>query len=342
MKLRHIHIVKHKVFHDFDIDFCLGGKPQNLIVMTGVNGNGKTILFRDIISGTDVTKKPKCIITVQDDKDVRTFTLPMQTENTEYTEDFSKVRFYEAGSSSSVTQLHDAITGYVDKFVFDKGKTNFDAYLEIQRMINEAFDGLNLQIQFKGISWDKKIIFVNSKLQEFDIEGLSGGEQQILSKVFALFTDDMKGRVILIDEPESSLHPSWQTRILSILRRCAETKDCQIIVATQSPQIIASSHMEEIRLFVRNDEGYVKAEECNNNPYGWTTDKVLTEIQGVKHLRVPEIEAKLSILKILLQDNKYETEDFKEKLSELEAVLGFSDQDLILIRKEIIRKKKNA
>lgn len=342
MKLKHIHIVEYKVFRDFDIDFCLGGKPQKLVVVTGVNGNGKTTLFRDIISGTDAVKKPACVITVQDDKEVNTFTLPMQTANERYTQDFSKVRFYEAGGNGPASQLQEEIISYVDKFVYEKGQTSFDAYAEIQRLIDDIFDGFNLQVRFKSISREKKLIFVNSRGKEFGIEGLSSGEQQILSKVFVLFTDDMKGHVILIDEPESSLHPSWQTRILPVLRRCAETNDCQIIVATQSPQIIASAYMEEIRFFVRDDEGYVKAAVCNRNPYGWTVEKVLTEIQGVKALRVPDIEDKLSTLKKLLLENKYETGDFKEKLLELEDILGYSDQDLVLIRMEVIRKKKNA
>lgn len=340
MKIKHIHIDEYKVFHNFDIDFCQGGKLQNLIVVTGINGNGKTTLFRDVISGMDVTNKPKCIITVQDDKDINTFTFPMQIADERYINAFSKVRFYEAGGNSSVTQLQEEIIGYVDKFVCEKGRTSFEAYTEIQRLIDDIFSGFDLQIRFKSINRDKKLIFTNSKGVEFGIEGLSNGEQQILSKVFVLFTDDMKEHIILIDEPESSLHPSWQTRILPVLRRCAETNNCQIIVATQSPQVIASAHRDEIRFFVRDDNGNVKAEVCSSNPYGWTVERVLTEIQGVKNLRVPEIENKLSELKRLLQENKYETEYFKGKLSELEYLLGYSDQDLVLIRIEAIRKKK--
>lgn len=342
MKLKHIHIDKYKVFQDFDIDFHSGDKPQNLIVITGVNGNGKTTLFRDIISGTSAANKPKSTITVQDNKGIGTFTLPMISGDERYTEDFSKVRFYAADNNSSIEGLRDEILSYVDKSVYEKGKTSFEAYAEIQRLIDDIFSEFDLQIRFKGVSREKKLIFINKQEEEFGIQDLSSGEQQILSKVFVLFTDDMKGHVILIDEPESSLHPSWQTRILSVLRRCAELNDCQIIVATQSPQVIASAHKEEIRFFIRDNEGYVKAKTCDNSPYGWTVEKVLSEIQGVKYLRVPEVENRLDELKKLIRENRHESPEFKQKLTGMEQLLGFSDPDLILIRMELIRKKKKA
>lgn len=342
MKLKHIHIDKYKVFKNFDIDFCLGDKPQNLIVITGSNGNGKTTLFRDFLSDTDVKNKPRSIITVLDDNGIGTFTLPMLTEDDRYTRDFSNVRFYPTHTGTSIEQLQNEIVRYVDKFVYEKGKTSFEAYAEIQSLIDDIFKGFDLQVRFKGISRDKELIFINTAGEEFGIEGLSNGEQQILSKVFVLFTEDMKGHVILIDEPESSLHPAWQTRILSVLRRCSELNDCQILVATQSPQVIASAHKEEIRLFVRDDEGYVKVKTCDNSPYGWSVEKVLSELQGVQYLRIPEIENRLTELKELIWADKYESDEFKQKMTAMEETLGFSDPALVLIRMEALRKKKKA
>lgn len=121
-------------------------------------------------------------------------------------------------------------------------------------MLDDIFCGFNLQIRFKILNREKKLIFTNTRQEEFGIDGLSSGKLQILSKVFVLFTDDMKGHVILIDEPESSLHPSWQIRILPVLRHCSETNDCQIIVATQSPLVIASAYKDEIRFLTRDNE----------------------------------------------------------------------------------------
>ena len=340
MKSKHIHIDKYKVFRDFDIDFCLGDKPQNLIVITGNNGNGKTTLLRDIIFGTAATVKPYSIITVQNEDGIVTFTLPTTCEDESYTKDFSKVKFYPTNTDISIEQLQNEILNYVDKSINEKGKTSFGAYTKIQSLINDIFKEINLQICFKGVSQDKKLIFVNTAEEEFGIEGLSAGEQQILSKMFILFTEDMKNHIILIDELETSLHPACQTQILSVLRRCSEANDCQIIVTTQSPLVIASAYKEEIRLLVRDDSGYVKVKPCDNSPYGWLVEKVLREIQGVKYLRVPEIENQLDKLKELIKEEKYESDVFKQKLATIETTLGVSDPDLILIRMEVLRQKK--
>ena len=258
MKLKHIHIDSYKLFHDFDIDFCQNGEVQNLTVITGINGNGKTTLLSNIIGGNDSSEMPASTITTEiDGKDI-IFSLPIKPSDEYYGELFSDVIYYKSGTELSSAMLQNEVIRYVDKFVYEKGKTSFEAYSEIQRLIEDIFQGFDLQIRFKGINRDKHLIFSNSGGAEFGIGGLSDGEQQILSKIFPLFTDDMKGRVILIDEPEDSLHPSWQTRFISVLRRCSALNDCQFILATHSPQIISATHKEEIRILVRNEAGNVE------------------------------------------------------------------------------------
>lgn len=342
MKLQHIHIEAYKVFRDFNLDFCLSGDdtPQSLIVITGVNGNGKTTLLKEIIAEKDSARLPSSCITIEEQGTSRTFLLPIFPSDEGYRNTFSKVRLYAADDKSLVACLEKEIIRYVDKFVYEQGRTSFEAYTKIQNLIEDIFQGFGLQIRFEGINRDKELIFTNQNGEKFGIDGLSSGERQILTKVFSLFTEDVKGNVILIDEPESSLHPSWQARLIPILRRCAKNNDCQIILATHSPQIISSVHQDELRVFVRNEEGYVQSEICSGNPYGWTVEKVLGEIQGVEYLRVPDVEDSLDELRRMIKENKWSTEEFKRKLSALEILLGYSEPDLVLIRMEVIRKSK--
>ena len=137
MKLKHIHIDAYKVFQNFDIDFCHAGKIQELVVITGVNGNGKTTLLRDVISINGPKDMLQGNITIEDAGKTETFVFPDDLNNNSYKKAFSNVLFYKAENESSITQLQNEIIRYVDKFVYVQGKTSFEAYREIQSLIED-------------------------------------------------------------------------------------------------------------------------------------------------------------------------------------------------------------
>lgn len=70
------------------------------------------------------------------------------------------------------------------------------------------------------------------------LEQLSSGEQhEIIMLFYSIFTVS-KNSVLLIDEPENSLHVAWQYNYCSEMKRIAENLEIQVIIATHSPQII--------------------------------------------------------------------------------------------------------
>lgn len=70
------------------------------------------------------------------------------------------------------------------------------------------------------------------------LEKLSSGEQhEIIMLFYSIFTVS-KNSVLLIDEPENSLHVAWQYSYCSEMKRIAENLGIQTIIATHSPQII--------------------------------------------------------------------------------------------------------
>lgn len=89
----------------------------------------------------------------------------------------------------------------------------------------------------------KKVIF-KKKNEEVDIASLSSGEKQIVFRGAFLLKDQqsVRGSVVLIDEPEISLHPVWQQKILQYYRGLFTDENgkqtSQIFIATHSPFII--------------------------------------------------------------------------------------------------------
>ena len=67
---------------------------------------------------------------------------------------------------------------------------------------------------------------------------LSSGEQNEIILFYKLIFNSKSGDMILIDEPELSLHISWQNKFIKDLEDVTSMNDVNIVIATHSPDII--------------------------------------------------------------------------------------------------------
>lgn len=72
-------------------------------------------------------------------------------------------------------------------------------------------------------------------------ERLSSGEQQLITLAAKLSAKAEEGMVMLVDEPELSLHVRWQRAIPRMLADLSQHLQCSMVVATHSPVLIASA-----------------------------------------------------------------------------------------------------
>lgn len=84
--------------------------------------------------------------------------------------------------------------------------------------------------------------------QPLDLEKLSSGEQHELVLLYGLLFRVSPGALILIDEPELSLHVAWQEEFLSDIDDIATLSGCRALLATHSPQIIGDRYDLAIEL----------------------------------------------------------------------------------------------
>ena len=82
-----------------------------------------------------------------------------------------------------------------------------------------------------------KLVFYDKQQNIISLEMLSAGEKQLLLILLSVFLMDEKPSVLLMDEPELSLHIAWQEKLISALRKLNPV--CQIILTTHSPSIFA-------------------------------------------------------------------------------------------------------
>lgn len=81
------------------------------------------------------------------------------------------------------------------------------------------------------------------------LDQLSSGEKQTVIQVFELLFHAQSGTLVLIDEPELSLHLMWQMNYLKTLTEIADLRSFQCIVATHSPQVFNSLWSKSVDLF---------------------------------------------------------------------------------------------
>ena len=208
--------------------------------------------------------------------------------------------------------------------------------------INSIFSILELDVKLKGFSKDEKTmpIFENSAGEEFNINDLSSGEKQLFLRTLSIKMLEPKNSIILIDEPELSLHPKWQQRIIEVYKKIGENN--QIIIATHSPHILGSVSNENIFILYRNENGKIEAKTGDElySSYGQPVDRVLKDIMGLKSVRTPKIDRDIQELRKLVDEDKYDTEEFKKKYNNLFEILGNTDEDLFLIDMDIKMKQK--
>ena len=208
--------------------------------------------------------------------------------------------------------------------------------------INAIFKTLALESRLIGLKKDgsRMPMFRNKSGKEFDIQGLSSGEKQLFFRIMALKMFQVNHSILLIDEPEISLHPAWQQKILKIYENIGI--DNQVIVATHSPHIIASTPKENVKLFTYDEEtktfhviGYTNISATKGVPI----ERILQDVMGLPTTRDPEVQEEIDQLWEWIYQGNFERPDFKRQYDELEQLLGTIDEDLLLMKMEIGKKK---
>lgn len=80
-----------------------------------------------------------------------------------------------------------------------------------------------------------------------DIADASSGQQQLLSSLFGVVAEAEDHSLILIDEPELSLHPAWQTQFIDLLvDALSGIRGCHVFIATHSA--LVAQRAQELHL----------------------------------------------------------------------------------------------
>lgn len=118
----------------------------------------------------------------------------------------------------------------------DRKLSTFRYILDRVNLLQEI---VNSRFLYKRLEVDRTrgLRVLSDEGAELGLSMLSSGEQHELVLLYDLLFNVSPGALVLIDEPEISLHVSWQKRFIEDLRRISSLVEFRSIVATHSPQI---------------------------------------------------------------------------------------------------------
>ncbi|MCI0607425.1 AAA family ATPase [bacterium] len=145
----------------------------------------------------------------------------------------------------------DAVDGQLQQEVDDRTKSVLSVYISDTEKKLGVLDKLAAKIDlFKkiinqrffykkmSIGKEKGLIFTTPNGQPLPAGRLSSGEQHELVLLYELLFRVEPDSLILLDEPELSLHVAWQQQFLEDLREITKLSSIDVLIATHSPQII--------------------------------------------------------------------------------------------------------
>ncbi len=188
-------------------------------------------------------------------------------------------------------------------------------------------------IQFLGIGEDKDGLFPQFRTPDGDIplNVLSQGTQSILQWVahlligYAEYYDyppnlEEKPGILIIDEIDAHLHPSWQRRIFPTLTKYFP--HLQLFCSTHSPLMLAGLKAGQVQLLHRDAQGKVTVTRNEVDIIGWSADEILrsflevsdpTDLNTIDHIgRLEE----LSLREALSAEERDELETLRRTVSQ--------------------------
>lgn len=146
------------------------------------------------------------------------------------------------------------------------------SYFPISRHLEEQ----NSILLIQQIDWDGKAIILNDQTQ---VVRLSSGENAMLRFAAQAASAIEQGSLILLDEPETHLHPNFISNLMEILDNLLQSTGSIAIIATHSAYVVRETHRDCVN--VLNLEGnQIRIDRPRMQTFGATIDSISQFVFG--------------------------------------------------------------
>ena len=139
---------------------------------------------------------------------------------------------------------------------------------------------------------------------------------------------EKKPAILLIDEIENHLHPTWQRRVIPALLE--HFPGLQIFATTHSPFVVAGLKAGQAHLLKRDEDGHVTATTNKEDVIGWTTDEILRNMMGVEDPTDNETaEAARELRQLRNEEPRSDPEEEEARQRRIQELRQLVDRDLL-------------
>ena len=269
MYLTHLRIKDHPILGKLDIDLInkKTGKPYSIVAFVGENGCGKTTLLNEIFNYREseyfCDKEQASPIGFQTYSSL--FLRPSSLARNAMKEIGKILDGKERYSANSEAPYNSNL----------KGPTALSDKKEASRILDSLDDPEIYKLFKEGVIGEVKCggeisQIIDGKKPKYDISHYSSGQQEILLKLKDLQDYYSTTDSVLLDEPETSLHPRWQKEIVNLIRSLLTDSTNNIVpqmfLATHSEKVLESLITNDEALIVRlyKEKGEIKNETIDN------------------------------------------------------------------------------
>lgn len=216
----------------------------------------------------------------------------INVENIEVATQSLSNNILEKQDARDVVKIIRAIRMGVETYnkVFEYNENQLSVIFNLENLgtYSQFFDEFKALLFLKQLGlFNPPEILINKTGEFFPIDDASSGEFQFLSTMMNIMTEIDNNSIIIIDEPETSLHPTWQNQYIDTLYRIfKQYYSSHFIIATHSHFLVSDlkiGHSSIVTL--KRNINQVDVKLLGEETYGRTVEDILYNVFDLPSLR---------------------------------------------------------
>jgi len=213
---------------------------------------------------------------------------------------------------------------YKKKTATGNSRHDYDIDFDIDVAKEESLDELRFIYKLKQCELVNSTNVIFHK-QGCDVtsEDMSSGEFAMLSTVLSISAAaNDPHTLVLLDEPELSLHPNWQMTLIDNLDRALADQVCHLLVATHSHMLVSDLPMRRssVTQMEKDEKGNLYSTRISECTYGWSAEEVLLKVFKTTTDRNRYFGERIGMLLEKMGNNTISPKEVKAELNELQEI----------------------